>query len=203
MASPVDHRADIYAFGLMLYDMLLGRRHAGAQSAVTDLMSRMQHAPASPRSLDPHIPEAVDRIVVQCLQPDPSARHQTTAELLQELERLSPDGHETVPSTGRATAVSGVSITPPRRASRHRLLAAGVALLLLLALAVLVAVPATRHALLKWMPGAERPPASLPRANRRSWPCFHSASWVIGQRSSTSQTGYRSRCRPSSFNSRT
>ena len=154
--EPVDHRADIYAFGLILYDMLVGRRHAGAQSAVTDLMSRMQQAPASPRSLDPHIPEAVDRIVVRCLQPDQSARHQTTAELLQELQNLSPDGHEMAPSTGRATAISGVSITPPRRASRHRLLAAGVALLILLALAVLVAVPGTRQALLKWMPGAER-----------------------------------------------
>ena len=151
----VDHRADIYAFGLILYDMLLGRRHAGAQSAVTDLMSRMQHAPASPRSLDPLIPEAVDRIVVRCLQPDPSARHQTTGELLQELQNLSPDGHEMAPSTGRATAISGVSLPPPRRASRHRLVAAGVALLLL-ALAVLVAVPGTRHALLKLMPSAER-----------------------------------------------
>ena len=117
----VDHRADIYAFGLILYDMLVGRRHAGAQSAITDLMSRMQQAPASPRSLDPHIPDAVDRIVVRCLQPDQSARHQTTAELLQELERLSPDGHETVPSTGRATAISGVSITPPRRAAKASL----------------------------------------------------------------------------------
>ena len=68
----VDHRADIYAFGLILYDMLVGRRHAGAQSAITDLMSRMQQAPASPQSLDPNIPEAVDRIVVRCLQPDPS-----------------------------------------------------------------------------------------------------------------------------------
>ncbi len=116
----VDHRADIYAFGLILYDMLVGRRHAGAQSAVTDLMARMQQAPASPQSLDPQIPDAVDRIVVRCLQPDQSARHQTTGELLQELQNLSPDGHEMAPSTGRATAISGVAITPPRRAARHR-----------------------------------------------------------------------------------
>jgi len=152
----VDHRADIYAFGLILYDMLVGRRHAGAQSAVTDLMARMQQAPASPQSLDPHIPDAVDRIVVRCLQPDQSLRHQTTAELLQELQNLSPDGHEMAPSTGRTTAITGVAITPPRRAARHRVLAAGVALVIAIALAVLVAVPGTRQALLKWMPGVER-----------------------------------------------
>jgi tetratricopeptide (TPR) repeat protein len=152
----VDHRADIYSFGLMLYDMLLGRRHTGAQSAVTDLMSRMQAAPASPRSLDPNIPEAVDRLVVRCLQPDPSARHQTTAELLLELERLSPDGREIAPSTATATAISGLGIAPPRPRPRHRFIAAGVALLLLVVLAVLVAVPGTRRALLEWMPGVER-----------------------------------------------
>ncbi len=157
----VDHRADIYAFGLILYDMLVGRRHAGAQSAITDLMSRMQQAPASPRSLDPHIPEAVDRIVVRCLQPDPAARHQSTAELLQELQNLSADGHETVPSTRTATAISGISISPSPRVARHRYLAAGGALLILVALAVLVAMPGTRRALLKWMPGAE-PASGIP-----------------------------------------
>jgi tetratricopeptide (TPR) repeat protein/TolB-like protein len=152
----VDHRADIYAFGLILYDMLVGRRHAGAQSAITDLMSRMQHAPASPRSRDPQIPEAVDRIVLRCLQPDASARHQTTAELLQELQNLSADGQETVPSTRTATAISGISLPPSRRVPMARGLAAGFVLLLVVALAVLMTVPGTRRAVLEWMPGAPR-----------------------------------------------
>ena len=62
LAKPVDQRADIYAFGLILYDMLLGRRQASrAESAVAELMKRIQQAPPPPRSIDPMIPEAVDK----------------------------------------------------------------------------------------------------------------------------------------------
>ena len=67
----VDQRADIYSFGLIVHDMLLGRRHAGATSAVADLLARMQQPPASLRSVDPTIPECLDALVTKCLQPDP------------------------------------------------------------------------------------------------------------------------------------
>ena len=53
----VDHRADIYSLGLMLNDMLLGRRQGGETTAVAELMSRMQHPPPSLRSVDPTLPE--------------------------------------------------------------------------------------------------------------------------------------------------
>ena len=46
-AETVDQRADLYAFGLILRDMLLGGRHAGATSGVTELMARMQQPPPS------------------------------------------------------------------------------------------------------------------------------------------------------------
>ena len=88
----VDQRADVYAFGLILRDMLLGGRHAGHTTGVAELMARMQHAPAGPRSIDPTIPEAVDALVLRCLQPKPADRYQTSAELLADLERVSAGG---------------------------------------------------------------------------------------------------------------
>ena len=97
--GPVDRRADVYAFGLILYDMLLGRRHAGHTTAVAELMSRMLKAPASARSIDPSIPEAVDAITTRCLQPDPAARYQSMAEVVTDLELLNRDGHRTPAST--------------------------------------------------------------------------------------------------------
>jgi eukaryotic-like serine/threonine-protein kinase len=77
----VDHRADIYAFGLIFYDMLVGRRQAGAGTIVSELMKRMQSAPPSPRTIDPTIPEALDQVISRCVQPDAAARYQSSAEL--------------------------------------------------------------------------------------------------------------------------
>ena len=90
----VDHRADIYAFGLILYDLLGGRRTGGrSSSVVTELMARMQNAPPPLRTINPAIPEAVDHIVDRCLQPNAAERYQTTADLLADLDALDPEGH--------------------------------------------------------------------------------------------------------------
>ena len=72
----VDQRADVYAFGLILRDMLLGSRHAGATTEFAELMARMQEAPPPMRALDATIPEAIDALVTRCLQPEPAARYQ-------------------------------------------------------------------------------------------------------------------------------
>jgi eukaryotic-like serine/threonine-protein kinase len=110
MAEPVDQRADIYAFGLILYDLLLGRQRAKqSESALTELYGRIKAAPPPPHSIDPAIPEALNRIINRCVQPDRAARYQTTAELAGELEGLDDSG-KPLPMvrrlTRRLTAVS-------------------------------------------------------------------------------------------------
>jgi tetratricopeptide (TPR) repeat protein len=89
----VDQRADIYSFGLILYDAILGRRRsASAESPLDELRSRLKQAPPPARSLDPGIPEALDFVISRCLDPDPAKRYQTTSELEAELSRLDDDG---------------------------------------------------------------------------------------------------------------
>jgi len=91
--AAVDQRADIYAFGLILYDMLVGgRRSDKALSAVEELQARMVTAPPPPRTIDAQIPETVDAIVRRCLEPDPANRFQTTVELQSALARLDDNG---------------------------------------------------------------------------------------------------------------
>jgi serine/threonine protein kinase/Flp pilus assembly protein TadD len=97
----VDQRADIYAFGLILYDLLLGRRRADrAISAIAELQGRMEKAPPPLRSLEPDIPEAVERIVMRCIEPDAEKRYATTVELEAELNRLDDKG-ELIPIPAR------------------------------------------------------------------------------------------------------
>jgi tetratricopeptide (TPR) repeat protein/tRNA A-37 threonylcarbamoyl transferase component Bud32 len=92
--QPVDQRADLYALGLMLHDMLAGRRRlSSAESALSEMMKRMQQQPPALRSVAPEVPEALERIVTRCLQPEPDQRYATTAELREALNTLDPDGH--------------------------------------------------------------------------------------------------------------
>jgi serine/threonine protein kinase/tetratricopeptide (TPR) repeat protein len=113
----VDHRADIYALGLILYDMLGGRRvTARSESVLSGLMTRMQQAPPSLREIDPQIPEALDRIVACCLQPAVSARYQVTAELVSDLCGLNHP-----PSVAGRTATRGpLHLPSPVPATRRR-----------------------------------------------------------------------------------
>jgi serine/threonine protein kinase/tetratricopeptide (TPR) repeat protein len=94
MGKSIDQRADIYAFGLIFYDLLVGRRRLEkAESAFSEFRGRVDHAPPAVRSLDPTIPEHVDRIVSRCLEPDPSKRYQTSHELEADLDRLDEQGN--------------------------------------------------------------------------------------------------------------
>jgi serine/threonine protein kinase len=88
----VDQRADMYALGMIVSDMLLGLRRRGTDSALNDLQRRIVERPEPLRKADPTIPAALDQIVTRLLEPDPAARFQTTAELVAALDRLNDNG---------------------------------------------------------------------------------------------------------------
>jgi tetratricopeptide (TPR) repeat protein len=93
----VDHRADIYAFGLIVYDMLLGPRPNSGPSPFAALMERLQKPMPAPRSIDPQIPEALNSIVSRCLEANPAARYQATSELVAALDAFSSGTHNVAP----------------------------------------------------------------------------------------------------------
>jgi serine/threonine protein kinase/tetratricopeptide (TPR) repeat protein len=89
----VDQRADIYAYGLIVYDMLAGRRRVDrAPSAVYELQKRMGQPPPPVRSIVPQVPEALDKLVARCIEPDADKRFQSAAELVAALDRLDERG---------------------------------------------------------------------------------------------------------------
>jgi len=98
----VDARADIYSFGLILYEMLTGRRQLVGDGAVSDLVARMNAAPAPVRSLRPEIPEGLDAIVTRCLQPAAADRYTSCGELIAALDGLDAEGRAIVKHDSRA-----------------------------------------------------------------------------------------------------
>ena len=110
---PVDQRADIYAFGLLVYDMLAGaRRTSATESALSDLMARLKAPPQPLAELEPLVPEGLSAIVTRCLAPDPAARFQTTTELRAALAAVDEDGRPRLaavaaPAVSRRAIIAG------------------------------------------------------------------------------------------------
>ncbi|MCG6920619.1 MAG: protein kinase [Acidobacteria bacterium] len=89
----VDHRADIYAFGLILYDLLSGRRRKGGRrTAIEEVVQRMEKPLPPLREVRADVPAPLERIVTRCIQPDSGARYATSEDLAADLERLDEQG---------------------------------------------------------------------------------------------------------------
>ncbi len=86
----VDYRADIFAFGAVLYEMLSGRRAFAGATAIDTMSAITRDAPAPvDANADRPLPPALVRIVDRCLEKSPAARFQSTTDLAFALRSLS------------------------------------------------------------------------------------------------------------------
>jgi Tol biopolymer transport system component len=120
----IDHRADIFAFGAILYEMLVGKR-AFQRSTWADTMSAiLNEDPVSVSQMIQTTPPGLQRVVHRCLEKNPEQRFQSASDLAFALEALSDSGIS-----------SGSPIAAPARPRKRRVLAwaAGSAAMLALA----------------------------------------------------------------------
>lgn len=107
----VDHRADLYAFGVLAYEVLAGRLPFTGPTAQAVLAAHLTEPPQPVRELRAEVPPALAAAVMRCLEKKAEDRFQSAEELLTELEVLiTPSGGVTPVGTAPARA----------RASRRR-----------------------------------------------------------------------------------
>ena len=84
--APVDHRSDLYAFGLILCELVTGRLpFERAESTMQMMYQRVHETPKDPKQLNPDLPEYLARIIQKCLERDVTLRYQSATELLADL----------------------------------------------------------------------------------------------------------------------
>ena len=88
-AEMVDHRADIFSFGCVLYEMLTGRRAFSGGTSVETMNAILKEEPPELSRLDSAFPPALERVVRHCLEKRPEERFQSAGDLAFDLEALS------------------------------------------------------------------------------------------------------------------
>ncbi len=130
-----DHRADIFAFGVILYEMLSGRRPFGGDSSVEVMNAILKEEPPELSETNAKISPTLEKIVRRCLEKNPERRFHSAHDLGFALEALATSSGSSGTSGG---SLKTPAAAPVRSGWRERIwmIAAGVLGLIALALGV-------------------------------------------------------------------
>ena len=128
----LDHRTDLWSLGIVLYEMLTGRRPFEGDYDQAVAYAILHEAVPPLRSIRPELPEGAEHVVALCLEKDPAFRYASMDDLADDLALLRSGGD------GATASATGTLAAHRRRTRRWRRLAglgaAGVGLLALLLL---------------------------------------------------------------------
>ncbi|HEY6293954.1 MAG TPA: tetratricopeptide repeat protein, partial [Terriglobia bacterium] len=143
--KPADHRSDLYALGLIMYEMVTGDLPFTGDSVYQVMYQRLREDPKDPKLVNPDVPNYLSRVIMRCLERDPERRYQSAHDVLHDLN---------APRT--SLSFFHLPAFLPRRRYRRWLLAAGAALLVA---TLALMIPATRKFLIRSQPAAGKPAA--------------------------------------------
>jgi eukaryotic-like serine/threonine-protein kinase len=168
LGATLDRRSDLFAVGLIFYELLTGKAPYRADTAIASLMKRTHERAIPASDVDASVPVSLSMIVSRCLERDPKDRYQSAAELLTELEAWKSDpariaSHASVISPPATAKTPTSSVSGPRSVqinlnlpSRQGWIWAAAAMAIV---SLFFAVPVTRHMVFRHAvesgPGAE------------------------------------------------
>jgi serine/threonine protein kinase/Tfp pilus assembly protein PilF len=112
----LDSRTDIFALGVLLYEMATGRQAFGGGTGGIIIEAVLTRSPASPRSINPEIPPRLEEFINKAIQKDRDQRYQHAADLradLQQLERGADSGRSVAEGAAESAVISSASQSPP------------------------------------------------------------------------------------------
>jgi serine/threonine protein kinase/tetratricopeptide (TPR) repeat protein len=130
----VDARTDLYALGLVIYEMVAGEIPFQNETTFTTMYKRANEAPPSPKLINPQAPDWLVGVIMKCLARDPAQRYQRAREILHDIE------------TRRGPVVrKSVQIAIPRFGIEINRTVVGIVAAVLVLTGVLLAIPWVRH----------------------------------------------------------
>jgi eukaryotic-like serine/threonine-protein kinase len=111
--EPTTAASDVYSLGIVLYELLTGRRPWGGDSAAAIAMARLSGAAPLPSSVRAGIPPALDAIVRRAMSRDPAQRYQSAGEMREALDAYladrAPSAAASPVGVGAAAAAAGAA----------------------------------------------------------------------------------------------